>query len=97
MAQLPDHGADPRHVALSRSDRRPGPGCHREIPEEVMLGMDAARPTSWRRCGGAPVHGFLLVEFTEMMKERSVTDAQGNESFVRTPASADACRDPVES
>lgn len=68
-----------------------------EFPGQIMLGMDAARPTYWRSYGGAPGHGFLLVEFTEMMKERGLSDAQWNEIFVSTPASAYAFREPIAS
>ena len=35
-----------------------------EFPDQIMLGMDAARASYWRSHGGAPGMSFLLTEFT---------------------------------
>ncbi len=58
-----------------------------EFPDQIMLGMDAARPAYWKHYGGSPGLTFLLDEFTQMMKERGVTDEQWEKIFVSTPAS----------
>lgn len=59
-----------------------------EFPDQIMLGMDAARPSYWKSYGGSPGLNFLLTTFTEAMKQRGVTDEQWQRIFVDNPARA---------
>jgi len=59
-----------------------------EFPDQLMLGMDAARPTYWKHYGGEPGLTFLLKEFSDAIKARGVTDEQWQKIFVTTPADA---------
>jgi phosphotriesterase-related protein len=59
-----------------------------DYPEQIMLGMDAARPAYWRSYGGSPGLCFLLNEFSVKMRERGITEEQWRKVFVATPASA---------
>ena len=59
-----------------------------EFPDQIMLGMDAARPAYWKSYGGAPGLSFLLNEFTQTLRARGLTDQQWNQIFVSTPADA---------
>lgn len=57
-----------------------------EFPNQIMLGMDAARPSYWKSYGGSPGLNFLLTTFTEMMKERGIGDDHWQSIFVNNPA-----------
>lgn len=57
-----------------------------DFPNQIMLGMDAARPSYWKSYGGAPGLSFLLNEFSQMMQERGLNEKQWNNIFVTTPA-----------
>ncbi|MFO8026455.1 MAG: hypothetical protein R6U56_02185, partial [Opitutales bacterium] len=57
-----------------------------EFPDQIMLGMDAARPTYWKSYGGTPGLSFLLNEFTRQMRERGLSDGQWQKIFVANPA-----------
>ena len=59
-----------------------------EFPKQLMLGMDAARPTYWKSYGGSPGLTFLLTTFTEAMKERGIGEDQWQRIFVENPANA---------
>lgn len=59
-----------------------------EFPNQIMLGMDAARPTYWKSYGGSPGLSFLLNEFSEAMAARGITKEQWQMVFVSNPASA---------
>ncbi|MCH7228523.1 phosphotriesterase [Haloferula sp. A504] len=59
-----------------------------EFPDQIMLGMDAARPDYWVSYGGAPGLDFLLTTFTAMMRERGIDDDAWDRIFLRTPAVA---------
>ena len=59
-----------------------------EFPTQIMLGMDAARPSYWKSYGGEPGLNFLLTTFTDMMKERGLGDDQWQRIFVENPAKA---------
>lgn len=59
-----------------------------EFPTQLMLGMDAARPTYWKSYGGSPGLGFLLDEFTRTMSARGVGEEQWKRIFISNPASA---------
>lgn len=65
-----------------------------EFPDQIMLGMDAARPTYWVSYGGTPGLDFLLTTFTAMMRERGLGDDAWERIFLRTPAAAYA-RNPT--
>lgn len=58
-----------------------------EFPEQIMLGMDAARPAYWTSYGGSPGLTWLLNDFTKMMRSRGITDALWNRVFITNPAS----------
>ena len=59
-----------------------------EFPGQLMLGMDAARPTYWKSYGGAPGLTFLLTTFTEAMRQRGIGVEQWQRIFVENPAKA---------
>jgi len=57
-----------------------------EFPNQIMLGMDAARPDYWKSYGGAPGLSFLLNNFTEQMRARGLSEEQWQRIFVANPA-----------
>jgi 5-phospho-D-xylono-1,4-lactonase len=57
-----------------------------EFPDQLMLGMDAARQRYWRSYGGAPGLGYLLDEFSASLRAAGVTPEQWHRIFVTTPA-----------
>lgn len=57
-----------------------------EFPDQIMLGMDAARRSYWKYHGGAPGMNFLLTTFTEQMKSAGLTDHDLQRIFVANPA-----------
>lgn len=57
-----------------------------EFPDQLMLGMDAARRSYWRSYGGAPGLSFLLTEFSAQLRASGVSDAALHRVFVTTPA-----------
>ncbi|MBE2213473.1 MAG: aryldialkylphosphatase [Opitutaceae bacterium] len=57
-----------------------------EFPDQIMLGMDAARRSYWRSYGGAPGLSFLLGTFTTEMRAAGFGDEAFRNIFVRTPA-----------
>lgn len=59
-----------------------------EFPKQLMLGMDAARPSYWKSYGGAPGLTFLLTTFTEAMKQRGIGEDHWRRIFVENPARA---------
>lgn len=59
-----------------------------EFPDQIMLGMDAARRSYWKHHGGAPGMNFLLTTFTEQMKSAGLTDHDLQRIFVANPAKA---------
>lgn len=59
-----------------------------EFPDQIMLGMDAARRTYWRSYGGAPGLSHLLLDFSASLRAAGFTDADFHRIFVSTPASA---------
>jgi phosphotriesterase-related protein len=58
-----------------------------DYPDQLMLGMDAARSSYWQSYGGAPGLTYLLTDFTQQMKSRGISDEQLRKIFVTTPAS----------
>ncbi len=59
-----------------------------DFPDQIMLGMDAARPSYWKSYGGAPGLSYLLNEFSQMMRARGLSEQQWQRIFVSTPADA---------
>ncbi|MCX6951471.1 MAG: aryldialkylphosphatase [Verrucomicrobia bacterium] len=57
-----------------------------EFPDQIMLGMDAARRSYWKSHGGGPGLRFLQTDFSRELRERGVTSAQLARIFVSTPA-----------
>jgi phosphotriesterase-related protein len=58
-----------------------------EFPDQIMLGMDAARRGYWRAYGGAPGLSFLLTDFSAQLRAAGVTGDALQRVFVTTPAS----------
>jgi predicted metal-dependent phosphotriesterase family hydrolase len=54
----------------------------------VTLGLDAARQRYWTQFGGAPGWAYLLAEFSELMRERGLGEAELHQLFVETPGAA---------
>lgn len=57
-----------------------------EFPDQLMLGMDAARRTYWRHYGGAPGLTFLLTDFSATLRAAGVSAEVLHRIFVTTPA-----------
>jgi phosphotriesterase-related protein len=57
-----------------------------EFPDQIMLGMDAARRGYWKNYGGAPGLSFLLKSFSTQLRARGVTEDSLCRIFVKTPA-----------
>lgn len=65
-----------------------------EFPDQLMLGMDAARRGYWRHHGGAPGLAFLLTDFSSQLRASGVTAAELHRIFVATPAATFAFNTP---
>ncbi len=59
-----------------------------DFPDQIMLGMDAARPSYWKSYGGNPGLSYLLNEFTQLMRSRGLSEEQWQRIFISTPADA---------
>jgi phosphotriesterase-related protein len=57
-----------------------------EYPDQLMLGMDAARRAYWRQYGGAPGLSFLLTEFSARLRAAGLAADVLDRVFVFTPA-----------
>jgi predicted metal-dependent phosphotriesterase family hydrolase len=57
-----------------------------EFPDQLMLGLDAARRSYWREYGGAPGLDFLLTDFSAQLRAAGVTAAHFDRVFLTTPA-----------
>ncbi len=57
-----------------------------EFPDQIMLGMDAARRSYWRSYGGGPGLAFLLTDFSQTLRAAGVTPEMLHRIFVSTPA-----------
>jgi 5-phospho-D-xylono-1,4-lactonase len=57
-----------------------------EFPDQIMLGMDAARRSYWRSYNGSPGLSFLLTTFTAQLHEAGVSTDALHRVFVTTPA-----------
>lgn len=65
-----------------------------EFPDQIMLGMDAARRSYWKHHGGGPGMNFLLTTFTGQLKSAGLTDGDLHRIFVANPAVAYAFVEP---
>jgi predicted metal-dependent phosphotriesterase family hydrolase len=65
-----------------------------EFPDQIMLGMDAARRSYWRSYGGGPGLSFLLTDFSEQLRAAGVSPLQLEKIFVSTPAATFAFKSP---
>ncbi len=59
-----------------------------EFPDQIMLGMDAARRSYWKSYGGGPGMGYLLEAFQPRLEREGVTPEMLHRIFITTPASA---------
>jgi 5-phospho-D-xylono-1,4-lactonase len=59
-----------------------------DYPDQIMLGMDAARRSYWRCFGGGPGMSFLATTFSQQLRDAGVSEEQLRSIFVTTPASA---------
>jgi len=57
-----------------------------EFPDQIMVGMDAARRGYWKHYGGRPGLTFLLDTFVPRLRAAGVCDDLLNRMLVRTPA-----------
>jgi predicted metal-dependent phosphotriesterase family hydrolase len=57
-----------------------------EFPEQIMVGMDAARPTYWKSYGGAPGLTFLLREYIPALFDAGLDEDALERLFVINPA-----------
>lgn len=62
-----------------------------DFPDQIMLGMDAARPAYWLSYGGSPGLDFLLTDFTAALEARGLGGDPWRRLFITTPAQAYAC------
>ena len=65
-----------------------------EFPNQIMLGMDAARPAYWKSYGGSPGLGFLLNEFTREMAAAGIGERHWKQIFISNPASTYNFKEP---
>lgn len=68
-----------------------------EFPDQITIGMDAAKQKYWRSYGGAPGLRFLMTAHLEMLRERGVSEELIHGMLVTTPADAYSFRGPQES
>lgn len=66
-----------------------------EFPDQIMLGMDAARRAYWRAYGGGPGLGFLLETFAPELRAAGLRTDDLERIFVRTPAATYAFAIPI--
>ncbi|HEY8666615.1 MAG TPA: hypothetical protein VIL86_08130 [Tepidisphaeraceae bacterium] len=59
-----------------------------QYPDQIMLGMDAARRTYWKSFGGAPGLAWLLTDFTGQMRKSGVSSEHLHKIFQTTPERA---------
>lgn len=64
-----------------------------DFPDQIMLGMDAARRSYWKHYGGQPGLGFLLTDFAATLRARGLSEEQWRRIFVTTPAATYSFRE----
>lgn len=65
-----------------------------DFPDQLMLGMDAARRGYWRHYGGTPGLTYLLTDFSAQLRAAGVTAENWRRIFVGTPAATFAFATP---
>ena len=65
-----------------------------EFPDQIMLGMDAARRGYWRSYGGTPGLSYLVTDFAAALRAAGVSDDALHRIFVTTPATTFAFAQP---
>ena len=60
----------------------------RDYPDQIMLGMDAARRGYWTSYDGQPGLSYLLTAFSLLLRSAGLTDLDLQRIFVTTPADA---------
>ena len=70
-------------------------GLIADFPDQIMLGMDAARRSYWRHYGGSPGLDFLLTKFTATLKSAGLTAEDLERVFIFSPAAAYAFTKPT--
>ncbi len=55
------------------------------FPDQILLGMDAARSRYWKSYGGAPGLAFLLESFADQMRARGIGQDLIDRVFVNNP------------
>lgn len=63
-------------------------------PDQLMLGMDAARPAYWKAFGGEPGLDFLLTTFTRKLLDSGLSRDLVDRIFIDNPAAAFAFKIP---
>lgn len=56
------------------------------FPDQIVLGMDAARRSYWKSYGGKPGLSYLYGDFRHRMSEAGISDELIHRVFVSTPA-----------
>jgi 5-phospho-D-xylono-1,4-lactonase len=56
-----------------------------EFPDQIVVGMDMAKNHYWKSYGGKPGLGYLMVDFKDELKKRSL-EAYSQNLFFSTPA-----------
>lgn len=59
-----------------------------EFPNQIMLGMDAARKSYWKSYGGGPGLTWLLNDFSDELREHGLAQEQWERIFIVNPARA---------
>ena len=57
-----------------------------QFPDQIMLGMDAARRTYWKSYGGGPGLTFLLDTFAPRLRSAGISETLLEKVFITTPA-----------
>ena len=52
-----------------------------DFPDQLMLGMDAARRSYWKQYGGKPGMSFLLTDFRPQLRESRIDGEPPEENF----------------
>jgi 5-phospho-D-xylono-1,4-lactonase len=58
------------------------------FPNQIMVGMDAARKSYWKHYGGSPGMTYIVDTLVPTLKSRGVSEALTSNMLVTTPASA---------
>lgn len=67
-----------------------------EFPDQIMLGMDAARRSYWKQYGGSPGMSFLRTTGLSSMQKVGLSDELIHRVFVNNPADTYAFSTPKE-